>query len=56
MHGVTECALDRRENGLTHRSLAVAIPIDPCVLGVVDGPEAPMLDQRSHAHVAEVLA
>ena len=55
-HGVAVRALDRREDGLTHRSLAVARPIDPRVMRVVDGPEDPMLDQRSHAAFPEFLA
>ncbi len=47
-HGVAVRALDRREDGLTHRSLAVARAIDPRVARVVDWPEDAMLNQRSH--------
>ena len=54
-HGVAERALDRREDGLTHRSLAVARPIDPRVVRVVDELEDPMLYQRSHAFFPEIF-
>jgi len=43
-HGVAERALNRRENRLTHRSLAVARPIDPRVVRVINGPELTMFD------------
>ena len=56
MHGVAERALDRREDGLTHRSLAVARPIDPRVVRVIDGPELTMFDQRSHTLFTEFVA
>ena len=45
-HGVAERALDRREDGLTHRSLAVPRSIDPRVVRVIDGPELTVFDQR----------
>jgi len=43
-HGVAERALDRREDGLTHRSLSASRPIDPRVMRVIDGPELTMFD------------
>lgn len=48
-HGVAVRALDRREDGLTHRSLTVSRPIDPRVMRVVDGPEDAMFNQRPYA-------
>jgi len=54
-HGVAEGALDRREDGLTDRSLAVSRSINPRVRAI-DGPELTMFDQWSHALFAEFFA
>ncbi len=55
-HGNAVRALDRREDGLTHRSLAVSRPIDPRVMRVVNGPADVMLNQRSHVLFTQFLA
>jgi hypothetical protein len=55
-HGVAERALDRGEDGFTHRSLAVSRPIDPRVMRVIDGPELTMFDKRSYALFTEFIA
>jgi len=55
-HDAAERALDRRKDGLTHRSLPVAGRVDPRVMRVIDGPEQSVFDQRSDAFVAKALA
>jgi len=55
-HRVAERALDRREDGLRQRSLAVASHIDPRVMRVIDGAELTVLNQWSHAFFSKFIA
>jgi hypothetical protein len=54
-HGVADRALDRRENNLTHRSLAISRPIEYVHNARIDGLELTMFDQRSHSLFAEFV-